>query len=109
MTTPVPTVNRELASEHGHHPDITDSGTHGIVRCGRHRVPARTLPRNHDSRTCVRGAAGETEAESYRGELTAYCYRFFASYAEAEDAVQGAFLQAWSRGSGFEGQSSLRR
>lgn len=47
--------------------------------------------------------------ESYRNELTAYCYRFFASWAEAEDAVQETMIRAWRKGEGFEGRSSLRR
>ncbi|HJG45877.1 RNA polymerase subunit sigma-70 [Corynebacterium variabile] len=57
----------------------------------------------------VSGASLVAEAESYRGELTAYCYRFFASYAEAEDAVQETLFRAWGGGAGFEGRSSVRR
>jgi RNA polymerase sigma-70 factor (ECF subfamily) len=48
------------------------------------------------------------EAESYRRELVAYCYRYFACYSEAEDAVQETMLRAWQRAAEFEGRASLR-
>lgn len=51
----------------------------------------------------------EVEVESFRGELIVYCYRFFASIDEAEDAVQETFVRAWRSSGGFEGRSSLRR
>ncbi|HIW91330.1 MAG TPA: RNA polymerase subunit sigma-70 [Candidatus Corynebacterium avicola] len=51
----------------------------------------------------------ELEVESFRGELIVYCYRFFASIDEAEDAVQETFVRAWRNSGGFEGRSSLRR
>jgi RNA polymerase sigma-70 factor (ECF subfamily) len=50
-----------------------------------------------------------TAVESYRGELTVYCYRFFAAFADAEDAVQETFVRAWNNRNRFEGRSSLRR
>ncbi len=46
--------------------------------------------------------------ESHRRELTAYCYRFFGSYPEAEDAVQEVLVKAWHGAEGFRGGSSLR-
>ncbi|HZU73340.1 MAG TPA: sigma-70 family RNA polymerase sigma factor [Acidimicrobiales bacterium] len=48
------------------------------------------------------------EMESYRRELTGYCYRMLGSGSEAEDAVQETLLRAWRAAEGFEGRSSLR-
>lgn len=50
----------------------------------------------------------ETQADAFREELTGYCYRYFGSYAEAEDAVQETILRAWQRADMFEGRASLR-
>ena len=50
----------------------------------------------------------EAELESYRSELTGYCYRMLASPFEAEDAVQETFIRAWRAYDRFEGRSSLR-
>src|SRR5690242_18069847 len=50
----------------------------------------------------------EAELESYRSELTGYCYRMLASPFEAEDAVQETFIRAWRAIDNFEGRSQLR-
>ena len=50
----------------------------------------------------------ERELESYRRELTGYCYRMLGSGFEAEDAVQETFVRAWKNFENFEGRSSLR-
>ncbi|MBX3315200.1 MAG: sigma-70 family RNA polymerase sigma factor [Actinobacteria bacterium] len=48
------------------------------------------------------------DSEQYRRELTGYCYRYFGSFAEAEDAVQETMERAWRRADTFDGRSSLR-
>ncbi len=48
------------------------------------------------------------ELESYRRELTAYCYRMLGGTFQAEDAVQETMLRAWRAADKFEGRSSLR-
>jgi len=53
-------------------------------------------------------AALELELETYRRELTGYCYRMLGSGFEAEDAVQEAMVRAWKGIDGFEGRSALR-
>src|ERR1700744_1096184 len=50
----------------------------------------------------------EGELETYRRELTGYCYRMLGSGFEAEDAVQETMIKALRGASGFEGRSSLR-
>ena len=46
--------------------------------------------------------------ETYRIELTGYCYRMLGSAFEAEDAVQDTLVRAWKNLAKFEGRSSLR-
>ncbi|WP_446666875.1 RNA polymerase subunit sigma-70 [Flexivirga sp. B27] len=48
------------------------------------------------------------DVDGYRQELIAYCYRFFGSYADAEDAVQETVLRAWQHRDRFRADSSLR-
>jgi RNA polymerase sigma-70 factor (ECF subfamily) len=49
-----------------------------------------------------------SQLETYRRELTGYCYRVLGSGFEAEDAVQETMIKALRASDGFEGRSSLR-
>ena len=48
------------------------------------------------------------QADPYRRELLAHCYRMLGSVHDAEDQLQETLLRAWQAYSGFEGRSSMR-
>jgi len=59
------------------------------------------------TRVSTASPAIEQQLETYRVELTAYCFRMLGS-VDAEDAVQETFLRAWRAYDRFEGRAALR-
>ena len=53
-------------------------------------------------------AAFATLVERHRGELQVHAYRMLGSLEDAQDALQEAFLRAWSGRATYRGQSTFR-
>jgi RNA polymerase sigma-70 factor (ECF subfamily) len=71
-------------------------------------VGARRPADGEDAVTTEKSAEFVREAEPFRPELLAHCYRMAGSVDEAEDLVQETYLRAWRAYDSFEGRSSLR-
>lgn len=48
------------------------------------------------------------DAQQYKRELLAHCYRMTGSVHDAEDLVQETYLRAWKAYEGFKGNASVR-
>lgn len=73
-------------------------------------VLARTVDGGRDDDRDGRRAedAFLADAQQYRRELLAHCYRMTGSLHDAEDLVQETYLRAWKSYKNFEGRSSVR-
>ena len=79
--------------------------TDNVAKLAEHRAPA-------DSDYVSRAAKGDRRAYEalYRqhcGQIYALCLRMTANAAEAEDATQDAFIQAWRKLGSFRGDSAF--
>jgi RNA polymerase sigma-70 factor (TIGR02960 family) len=69
-----------------------------------------TMDRSDEIAAAIAGEESAFAAltERHRRALHIHCYRMLASFDEAEDAVQEAFLRAWRGRSSFDGSALFR-
>jgi RNA polymerase sigma-70 factor (ECF subfamily) len=67
-----------------------------------------TATRTHEAIGTTTATEFPQDADQYRRELLAHCYRMTGSVHDAEDLVQETYLRAWRAYHSFEGRSSVR-
>nr|WP_041301529.1 sigma-70 family RNA polymerase sigma factor [Mycolicibacterium rhodesiae] len=77
-----------------------------LTKLGRVTVLAHHL--DDDSTNASAEDVFLADAQQYRRELLAHCYRMTGSLHDAEDLVQETYLRAWKSYKGFQGKSSVR-
>jgi RNA polymerase sigma-70 factor, ECF subfamily len=72
-------------------------------------TPTNAIEEQIVSAAIAGDAAAFTQlVERYRGELQVHAYRMLGSLEDAQDALQEAFLRAWSGRATYRGQSTFR-
>ena len=98
----------------GSRPDQIVSDTHTNQRGADVPVKGAATATDTVEQQIVRAATAGDEAaftqlvERYRGELQVHAYRMLGSLEDAQDALQEAFIRAWSGRATYRGESSWR-
>jgi RNA polymerase sigma-70 factor (ECF subfamily) len=82
------------------------------IECGRYGSKGLTTTKIEE-RIVSAATAGDEAAfaqlvERYRGELQVHAYRMLGSLEDAQDALQEAFIRAWTGRATYRGQSTFR-